>query len=76
MPNTTTDAKVFCPYFARVKQNKKALVCEGQAKGSRSVTQEFATQRQCTQWVREVCQTHRYCDRCLLAKAIEGKYTD
>ena len=76
MPGNTVHAgRIICPYYLWLARNNKSIICEGLIPGS-VVSNDFQNQELLTQWVEDVCETHGYCDRCLLAQAIGGKYMD
>ena len=73
MSNIAVNARVVCPFFKRVGDNGRTVICEGLARGS-DIANCFRGSKQFDQWIEEVCGSLKYADRCLLAQAVEGKY--
>lgn len=73
MPNTTYNATIICPYFLRIGSDGRTVMCEGLAPGS-EIANRFCGNRKLNEWVSTACESWRYADHCLLARAVGGKY--
>ena len=73
MPNMTQNARIICPYFLRLGNNGRSVMCEGLAPGS-EIMNCFRGSKKFDKWVHGACETLQYADHCPLARAVGEKY--
>ena len=67
-------ARIVCPYFVRLTNERRAIVCEGTANGTKTAVM-FKTRRDMELYSEKMCETYRF-NRCMVARMLAEKYMD